>query len=130
MPLTTDLGARGVLWRFAKSDGAGLLALFVLACTCYRVWDRGNQIAAIDFYHYWLTPQAIRHGWHDDIYSPQGRDVIGRRSYSTIADPRTPDAERAAARAVFLIINQAEDTPQPLFATVEPNATPFCYACF
>jgi hypothetical protein len=109
-------------------DPAAFLALLLLANVCGFIYYTALQKPGIDFYHYWFTARALREQWFDNVYSSAGRAALGERSYRSAKDPQTPERERHAAEDIYRIVNSMQRTPT--FATIEPNGTPFCYACF
>jgi len=75
-----------------------VLAALLAACSLVTAWQEGRNVPGLDYHHFWLAIDAVRHRVVPDIYSPQSIPTLTDRYLTQPASDASSSRRRAAAQ--------------------------------
>lgn len=105
-------------WRYFNPGM--LIAALLAANGIAGAWTVAMGTPGVDFYHYWVVPQAVRSGKYPNVYSAECRRRIGFDYGSRAHEMKVSAREQAAA----VLSYKADER------SLETVATPFLFTVF
>ncbi len=75
-----------------------VLAALLAACSLVTAWQEGRNVPGLDYHHFWLAIDAVRHRVVPDIYSPQSIPTLTDRYLTKPGADASLPRRRAAAQ--------------------------------